>query len=67
MGGEWATLLKCRTLAEADFIASEIKASGMDAIVPDQFMIEAGSFRVQVPPKDYEAARKILNETDGEP
>ena len=63
---EWATLLKCRSLAEADFIVSDLKGAGIESIVPDQFMIEAGAFRVQVSPKDYEAARTLLNEDAAE-
>jgi hypothetical protein len=58
---ELVTLLICRTLAEADFIVSDLKGAAIEALVPDQFMIEAGSYRVQVAPKDHEAARQLLN------
>lgn len=65
----WVTLLKCRTLPEADMIVSRLTAAGISAFIPDEFVMQAigwnlntyGYVRVQVSPKEYEAAKEFLS------
>lgn len=62
------TLMTCRTLAEADLIVSRLEGTGIAAFIPDQFLMQAicwnlntyGYVRVQISPKDYEAAKDSL-------
>ena len=61
------TLLRCATLAEADVIASHLEGAGIPAFIPDQYLMQAGSFnltcgfvRVQVAPQDYERAKEVI-------
>ena len=62
------TLMRCRTLLEADMIVSQLEAAGISAFVPDQFLMQAeawhvntyGFVRVQVSPKDYATAKEFL-------
>lgn len=62
------TLVRCRTLAEADLVVSELSSAGIAAFIPDEFMSQAvawnlntyGYVRVQVAPKDYQAAKEFL-------
>jgi len=66
------TLLTCRTLAEADLIVSRLEGAGIGAIIPDEFLMQAvcwnlntyGYVRVQISPKDYEAAKACLLATE---
>jgi hypothetical protein len=45
-----------------------LRAAGIEAFIPDEFLMQAAAFnpnmigyvRVQVAPKDYEAARDLL-------
>jgi len=68
MQKDFITLIKCRTLAEADLIVSGLQGAGIDAFIPDQFLMQAicwnlntyGYVRVQISPKDYEAAKEFL-------
>jgi predicted nucleic acid-binding Zn-ribbon protein len=65
---DFVTLITCRTLSEADFIASRLRAAGIEAFIPDQSVMEwvgwnfntYGYVRVQISPKDYEAAKDLL-------
>ena len=65
---DWATLLTCGTLVEADLVASRLQAAGIPTFIPDQCLMQEigwnfntyGYVRVQVPPKNYEAARNLL-------
>lgn len=64
------TLLSCRTLVEADLIVSRLRAAGIEAFLPDESVMQTiglnlnafGYVRVQIAPKDYDAARNLLNE-----
>ena len=68
MKKDFITLIKCRTLAEADLVVSGLEGAGIEAFIPDQFLMQAicwnlntyGYVRVQISPKDYEAAKEFL-------
>ncbi len=68
-GGTWITLAQCRTLSEADAIATHLKAAGIAAFLPDEFLTQAdplqglthGFVRVQVPAHQHEAAKRLLS------
>jgi hypothetical protein len=65
----WVTLTTCRTLAEADLLATELRAAQIPAFVPDESLIQnsggimdiGGFIRVQVHSRDYETARQLLS------
>ena len=65
---DFVTLLRCRTLLEADLIVSRIEGAGIHAFIPDEFLMQSvswnvntyGFVRVQVSPKDYQAAKEFL-------
>lgn len=69
MQKDWVTLVKCRTLAEADMIVSRLNAAGIAAFLPDEFVMQAicwnlntyGYVRVQVSPSEYEQAKDFLS------
>jgi len=69
LGRNLVTLVRCRTLWEADLIVSQLEAVGIISFIPDQFLMQAvcwnlnayGYVRVQVSPSDYDAAREILS------
>ncbi len=62
------TLVSCRTLGEADMVVSRLRAEGIDAFLPDESLMQVvgwnfntyGYVRVQIAPKDYDAARDLL-------
>lgn len=62
-------LMRCRTLLEADMVVSQLRAAGIDAMIPDEFLVQAvswnlntfGFVRVQVMEDDYEFARQIVS------
>ncbi|HEX5400028.1 MAG TPA: DUF2007 domain-containing protein [Verrucomicrobiae bacterium] len=62
------TAVTCRTLAEADLIVSRLRAAGIEAFLPDECLMQTigwsfntyGFVRVQISPKDYDAARELL-------
>jgi hypothetical protein len=62
------TLMRCRTLLEADMIVSQLEAAGISAFVPDQFLMQAeawhvntyGFVRIQVSSNDHAAAKEFL-------
>ncbi|MGO8837542.1 MAG: putative signal transducing protein [Limisphaerales bacterium] len=66
------TLVRCRTLVAADMVAARLRAAGIEAFLPDEFLMQAvgwnvntyGYVRVQVSPKDYWSARNLLSEAD---
>jgi hypothetical protein len=66
------TIVNCETLFEADVVVSELEATGITAVIPDEFVAEAfayglnalGYVRVQVAPKDYEAAKDVIEDAD---
>ncbi|HWF19684.1 MAG TPA: DUF2007 domain-containing protein [Verrucomicrobiae bacterium] len=65
-------MTRCRTLLEADLIVSRLAAAEIPAFIPDQFLLQAVAFnlntygyvRVQVSPKDYEAAKEYLGNSE---
>jgi Putative prokaryotic signal transducing protein len=64
--------VSCGTLIEADVIRSQLDAAGITAMIPDEFLAEAMAFnlnavgyvRVQVSPKDYEAAKDVIEDAE---
>jgi hypothetical protein len=62
------TLMRCSSLLEADMIVSQLETAGITAFIPDQFLMQAeawhvntyGFVRVQVSPRDYQAAKEFL-------
>ena len=66
------TLSSCRTLVEADMIATRLQAAGIETFLPDESLMQVigwnlntyGYVRVQIAPKDYDAAKDLLTEID---
>jgi hypothetical protein len=66
------TLARCRTLVAADLIATTLRASGIEAFLPDEFLMQAvgwnfntfGYVRVDVSPEEYVSARNLLTKSD---
>ena len=64
-------LMRCRTLGEADLLVAQLETAGIPAFIPDQFLMQNVGFnlntygyvRIQVSPKDYEAAKELLSAT----
>ena len=62
-------LIRCRTLGEADLLVAHLETAGIPAFIPDQFLMQNVGFnlntygyvRIQVSPKDYEAAKEVLS------
>jgi hypothetical protein len=62
-------LIRCRTFGEADLLVTRLETAGVPAFIPDQFLLQNigfnlntyGNVRIQVPPKDYEAAKELLS------
>ena len=62
-------LARCRTLGEADLLVAQLEAAGIPAFLPDQYLMQNigfnlntyGYVRIQVSPKDYEAAKEVLS------
>ena len=69
------TIVRCDSLVAADLVASRLRAAGILTFIPDERLMQAVGFnfntfgyvRVQVSPKDYDAARDLLRriEKDG--
>jgi hypothetical protein len=65
---ELITLTSSRNLPEADLIVSRLDAAGIEAFIPDEFLMQAVGFnlntfgyvRVQVRRKDLERAKELL-------
>jgi len=65
---DMVTLVTCRTLGEADVVVSRLRAAGIDTFLPDESLMQViawnlntyGYVRVQIAPKDYDAARDLL-------
>ncbi len=73
MSNDWVTLVNCPTLMDADIIVSHLEAADIPAFIPDEFAAQATPFslkggyvRVQVSPKDYEAAKEYLSSFENE-
>ncbi|MDB6053761.1 MAG: hypothetical protein JWN25_1284 [Verrucomicrobiales bacterium] len=68
------TLIKCKTLVDADMIVADLEGIGISAFVPDQYLMQNVSFnllgggfvRVQVSPNDYREAKEFLWEREHE-
>ncbi|MDB6057058.1 MAG: hypothetical protein JWO95_902 [Verrucomicrobiales bacterium] len=64
----WVTLTNCRTLAEADLLATQLRAAQIAVLIPDESLMANidsaantfGYVRVQVHSEDYESAREFL-------
>jgi hypothetical protein len=64
----WVTLTTCRTLADADLIATQLRAAQIPVLIPDESLMlnigwnvnTYGYVRVQVHSQDYETAREFL-------
>ncbi len=62
------TLVTCRSLVAADFVVSRLAAAGIEAFIPDKSVMQwtgwnfntYGYVRVQIAPKDYEAAKDLI-------
>jgi len=65
---DFVTLVSCATLPEADLIISTLQTAGIEAFIPDESVMQIlnpnafGYVRVQIAPKDYEAARELLSD-----
>jgi hypothetical protein len=65
------TLVTCGTLLSADMVVCRLRAAGIATFIPDEFLIQTigfnantfGYVRVQVAPKDYDTAKKVLSES----
>ena len=64
----FVTLRSCRTIEEADALATQLKAEGIDAFLPDEALMVAvgwnvntyGYVRVKVPTEQYDKAAEFL-------
>ena len=62
------TLVTCATLVAADMVVTRLRAAGIEAFLPDECVMQNagwnfntfGYVRVQVSPKDYDAATNLL-------
>lgn len=70
MQKDFVTLVRCATLPAADMIVSRLQVAGIEAFIPDQYLMQVytgvlsafGYVRVQIAPKDYDAARELLGD-----
>jgi hypothetical protein len=66
------TLVTCRTLVAADIVVSRLRASGIQTFLPDERLMQwvgwnfntYGYVRVQISPRDYDAAKDLLSGLD---
>lgn len=66
---EWVTLTRCRNLVDADVLASQLRAAGINVFLPDEFVMQTfsidsngfGFARVQVAPEELEQAKEIMS------
>jgi hypothetical protein len=67
---DFVTLVTCATLPAADVIVGRLEAAGIEASIPHESIMSLmgggvsgfGLVRVQIAPKDYEAARELLSD-----
>lgn len=72
---DFATLLRCRTLFEADMIVTQLESIGIQAFIPDEFLMQAVAFnpntfgyvRIQVPTSAYDVAKEFLSAENENP
>jgi hypothetical protein len=69
MTKDFVTLATCATLSAADVIVGRLEASGIEASIPDESLVNVvgggpafGFARVLIAPKDYDAARELLSD-----
>jgi len=63
------TLVTCGTLVSADMVVCKLRAAGIAAFIPDEFLMQNVGFnvntfgyvRVQVAPNDYDTAKAVLS------
>ncbi len=68
----FATLQTCRTLEEADWLVTQLDAAGIEALIPDEGLMQAaawnantyGYVRVQVPTWQYDEAVEFLKDSE---
>jgi len=66
---DFVTLVRCGTLVSADMVVCKLRAAGIEAFIPDEFLMQAigfnvnafGYVRVQVAPKDHDTAKAVLS------
>src|SRR5262249_21256704 len=71
-GEELVTLTRCPQLVDADLIKSRLGAPGIEAFIPDQFLMQNigfnlntyGFVRVQVRRKDLQSAEELLGSSE---
>ena len=58
----FVVLKTCRTLAEADLLASQLESAGLQPFIPDRALMEVFtcSVRVEIPTAQYDAAAQFL-------
>jgi hypothetical protein len=67
------TVARCNNLDEAQLLKTRLAGSGITAFIPDEFMAQnewpalsaVGGIRVQVPPDQAEAARRVIADQGG--
>jgi hypothetical protein len=67
---DFVTLVTCPTLPAADIILGRLQAAGIEVSIPDESMMNVmggglaafGFVRVQISPKDYDAAKELLSD-----
>jgi 4-amino-4-deoxy-L-arabinose transferase-like glycosyltransferase len=65
---DWVTITTCQSIAEADLLASDLRAAGFEVLIPDEAVMQNaawnlntyGYLRVQVHAKDLTEARGLL-------
>src|SRR6201994_1777608 len=70
MQKDFVTLVTCASLPAADIIFGRLQVAGIEASIPDEFTMQVmsgdqnafGYVRIQVAPKDYEAAKQLLSD-----
>jgi ribosomal protein L40E len=69
MEKDLVTLIRCRTLMEAEMIVCRLDAAGIYAFIPDQSLMQMtgwnlntyGFVRIQVSPRNYAEAKEFLS------
>jgi hypothetical protein len=67
---DFVTLVTCATLPAADIIFGRLEVAGIEASIPDESLMQVmggdlnafGYVRVQVAPKDYDAAKELISD-----
>jgi hypothetical protein len=66
------TLVRCGTLVAADLVVARLRAGGIEAFLPGECLMQTigwnlntyGFVRVQISPRDYAAAKDLLESLD---